>query len=167
MSMPAQRSFLQVVTQGPRLLLSCGSASPKPSEFSASGQRQRKRVWEGDSCVLITLPGSDMHHFCSYSIGKIQSRGLTYGGQGDGDVPGRFLLLSGEKGKLQEGEHMFFGGQLSLPSFHKVKSLKNDGTIQKYILKDFRAMITPLSTLQLRIHGLKEGMRVFQVHTAS
>ena len=57
-------------------------------------------MWKGDSCVLITLPGSDMHHFRSYSIGKIESRGLTYGGQGDGEVPGRFLLLSGEKGTL-------------------------------------------------------------------
>lgn len=50
---------------------------------------------------------------------------------------------------------MFFGGQLSLPSFHKVNTLKNDRTIQKYILKDFRALITPLSILQLRIQGLE------------
>ena len=41
-----------------------------------------------------------MPHFHSYSIGKIESRGLTHGGQADGDDPGRFLLLGGEKGEL-------------------------------------------------------------------
>lgn len=62
---------------------------------------------------------------------------------------------------------MFFGDQLSLPLFHKVNTLKNDRTVQKYILKDFRAMIVPLSILQLRIRGFKEGMRIFQVLKAS
>lgn len=57
-------------------------------------------MWKGDSCVLLTLPGSDMPHFHSHSIGKIESRALTHGGRADGDDPGRFLLLSGEKGEL-------------------------------------------------------------------
>lgn len=88
------------MTRGHRLLLSRSSALPKPSGFSASGQRQRQRVWKGHGCVLLTLPESDMPHVHSYSIGKIESRGLAHGGQADGDDPGRFLLLSGEKGEL-------------------------------------------------------------------
>lgn len=59
-----------------------------------------------------------------------------------------------------EASHLYYLSQ-------KVNTLKNDRIIQNYLSKDFRAMITPLSILQLRMHGLKEGMRIFQVHTAS